>query len=1395
MADDRIDSIEVQIQANVSKAISQINGLISTLDKVRNSMNSVKYDNLTPDKSKLSEARKALNDISEEIDKINKKKVTITTPKTEAHIAADVLKQGIEDATQAIKRFTEIKRLAERGDIKISADGLESVQLNIEAAQAALERFLSIQAKGPGDNPFYYVVTEAEGAKNILENLRDAADMARGQIGIPMEPVIHFETIKEAQREIDRLEKRIAELRYQMAAYMTVAGHSVDDKAYQTMSNTLAGLEAKLRASQDALAGMSKAEGDTANEGNRLASVFNGLRSSVNTASSGFSKLKSAIKDIAGHVKSLVSAFQKLKTHIGGSKKDTDDFSKKLKHGLRNIMRYGFGIRSLYFLFRRLRRAIKEGFENLGQYSSEMQTTLNGLSASLTYVKNAFAAGFAPIVNVVGPYIEAFITMIGNALNAIGRFLAALTGKGFAVQAVKWSKGLDGVGDSAGGAAGSVKDLNKQLSLLPFDELNQLAKDNKSGSGGGGGSGASGSADIENMFTTIELNGDEWLQNWASDMREAFKNQDWEGLGQVIASGFNSAFAKASSLLSSEELIGAVESITTSVGTTFNSFVSNLNWEDLGVAIGNGINLVTGGIYNILTTIDWVSLGQGLAQGINGLVDTVDWETLGKTWAAKTNVIWQALEGLTSEVEWGKIGEAIAGFVNGFFSEKDFEAIATTISNAINGAFTLIGSAAENINWGQIADKISTGLNKFITSVDWAGNGGKLSQFATQLFDTIYQIAKTVDWEGLARGIGEFLDNIDWGTLLKDLLGTIWEIGTGIIKGLWSTTSGKIVLAILALKSPLGGAIKGLLSGIFGSALGGGGGALGGMSFASRLGNFFAVVFKTGISYAASHAGVVSGVAGLAAVVASGVKKAMTADETSPDKYTIFDESWSAEQIRRAMETGEYINEQAIQWAEQYDDHTGGLMESMRLLAEQEAKQFLLVANAGGDTSNVIENLKDKVSHLFGTMRKATPLNKFEKSMQGITTETGNFANAVKNSLNVNIEKQSKLLTDADKQFGKYDDKVKSIKETAQNTARTLGTDLFNAFTGVKGVASDAGDVISSTFSTSSGSQKMRDFMNGLKTGIENNKADYIKAMTDTGTGAVTGLKDGLEDKNAVKAMTDAASNLKKDITDAIDGNKKDGLKTAGENKGKEFTSGVNDGLRDQTFINPIKLAAQDIRDKAIVNPFNAKTTGITMGTDTGTGIKEGMTAQSTKQTLQSAAREQREALTTANQLKTWSTIGETLGKEIAKGITRVKMPKIEYDYSVVKSWNGASGNKLTIPGNFVVAQAKGGLVTSATLSLIGEAGREAVLPLTNKRAMGMIADSILGSAHTVDTDDLARAVVMGVSQALMAQNERPIEIQNYVTVKTENDEVLARAVDRGNRSLQYRGRLVTASR
>ena len=209
------------------------------------------------------------------------------------------------------------------------------------------------------------------------------------------------------------------------------------------------------------------------------------------------------------------------------------DSAKKSKAGfnigLKSILKYAFGIRSLFVLINKLRSAMVEGFKNLAQFNDGVNptnTALSNLKSALTQLKNSFAVAFAPILTVVEPILTRLISLLSTAMNYVGQFFAALTGASTFTKAIKvqenYAKSLNGTAAAAKKAKGS---------LASIDELNNQSKQNNSG--------ASGTVSPNDMFEVAPIESKiaglasklksildpirESLQNW-------FKNIDFQPL-------------------------------------------------------------------------------------------------------------------------------------------------------------------------------------------------------------------------------------------------------------------------------------------------------------------------------------------------------------------------------------------------------------------------------------------------------------------------------------------------------------------------------------------------------------------------------------------------------------------------------------------------------------------------------------------------------------------------------------------------------------------------------------------------------------------------------------------------------------------------------------------------
>ena len=352
---------------------------------------------------------------------------------------------------------------------------------------------------------------------------------------------------------------------------------------------------------------------------------------------------------------------------------------------------------TVFQLIGTIQSAFAEGMQSLAQYSQSVNANISSMMSALMQLRNAFAAAFEPILSVVAPYLATFISWLAKAINMLGQFIAALTGKGYAVQAKKvqmdYAKSLQKTAGGAGKAAKALKEM--QDYTLGFDELHIIdTKQNDSGgadggAGGGADGGAGGGAgDLlpTDMFETVEI--DSKIKGLADRIKEAFKTGDFYSLGADL-------------------------------GQKIQDALGSIDWE---------------AIYKKAD-----KFGTGLASFLNGLISPDTFSVLGATIAGALNTALHFLDSFGTEFKWDNFGLSIAEGLNTFFSTFDFVLAADTANKWINGILTTLIKAVQGTDWAMIGEKIGT----FIKEIDFVTI---LSNIGTLIFEAISSALEA--WNG-----------------------------------------------------------------------------------------------------------------------------------------------------------------------------------------------------------------------------------------------------------------------------------------------------------------------------------------------------------------------------------------------------------------------------------------------------------------------------------------------------------------------------------------------------------------------------------------------------------------------------------------------------------------------
>lgn len=228
-------------------------------------------------------------------------------------------------------------------------------------------------------------------------------------------------------------------------------------------------------------------------------------------------------------------------------------------------------------------------------------------------------------------------------------------------------------------------------------------------------------SDSEKAKTSLP---DVTLPDWVTQIANSIKAGDWAGAATTLA-------------------------------TELNNMVNSVNWAGLGTKIGNLLNGVLSFLATFITTFDWQNLGAKFATFLTNLIKNVDWGNLGVLLVAKWKILLE--------------------FLSGFFENFDGKAFG-------DGLYNLIMGAVKACNWVEVTGNLFKNLSNCITSIDWGKLGNALSTAMRTLLQSIIAAITNFDWQGVGKSIADFINGIDWGGILSDLVTGIGELINGALE-------------------------------------------------------------------------------------------------------------------------------------------------------------------------------------------------------------------------------------------------------------------------------------------------------------------------------------------------------------------------------------------------------------------------------------------------------------------------------------------------------------------------------------------------------------------------------------------------------------------------------------
>lgn len=571
--------------------------------------------------------------------------------------------------------------------------------------------------------------------------------------------------IKKTEKQLDKLiEKQIR---------FVETGGDINSRTFKLMEYDIAQTRTQLEGLNTRLAGLKAAQVQATSGTAMLKNMVNLLKNSFVNIGPNIKAVASNLLKTAGRatitgIKKLGAGFLNLGKKILGVGKNAKTSRMSMLKMLGTSLLMGLAFRALMAIF----NSLKEGMNNLTQYSSETNKDLSALKSSLTQLKNSFATAFAPILNVITPILTGFMNTISKVVTHIGMLMAALTGKGTFTKAVAvqedYAAGLESTADAA-------KDADKAQNgyLSGLDEIKRFDDSKSSPS-----SSNNGNASVSEMFEEVTI------ENSIADLADTLKKKvaegDWKGVGSLVANKVNSIFSNIDFRKLGKDLsgkvvnalhvaIGFIQEIDWQMlGNKVADFIAGINWSGLTHALFEGIGSALGGIAGFIwgiievawdSVVDWWKetayedgkfTMEGLLLGIwDGIRNIGAW--------IRDNIFTPFIEGFCKAFgihspstvlrELGAylmaglkngVSEGIAGVVTLFTNLKQriinvWDSIVTKIKGCVNSIIGVINGMIRGVVSGM--NSVVKALNKISFTVpDWLKYVPGASSFAGKKF-------------------------------------------------------------------------------------------------------------------------------------------------------------------------------------------------------------------------------------------------------------------------------------------------------------------------------------------------------------------------------------------------------------------------------------------------------------------------------------------------------------------------------------------------------------------------------------------------------------------------------------------------------------------------------------
>lgn len=425
-------------------------------------------------------------------DKISKAEDQLNKTSGQRDAISEQLDNAAKKAETARQKIAELNEELNKGsDPMAKPQDTKEIQAMIQKRNQLVEELRKIDTTATRalQEDINRAKGEQAGYQSHLEKIEDRA----ARLGISPDKYAK-EVDKIKSTKLQPLEERIAQLSSQLDIMRQASGEAA-------LSSQIRDLDRRIGLERQKAAEATGAP--SAEEAQKINAQIVEQQKLIKDAEKEAEKLKTEFEKVDEKVKDGEKDLEEMKSQAGQmvdaieKARPGEALARGLEQARKSMwkfLKYALGIRSVFFLWKRLRAYISDAIALYAEYDKETKYNLALMQATKKAVQGTFGSSFVQIYTALLPVIQKITNWMLEAANAAARFIAILSGKGSykraVVDAEEVAKSLEDSADAADETADGVDDTAEsvkqlQRTLAPIDELNIIGNGDDGGLGAG----------------------------------------------------------------------------------------------------------------------------------------------------------------------------------------------------------------------------------------------------------------------------------------------------------------------------------------------------------------------------------------------------------------------------------------------------------------------------------------------------------------------------------------------------------------------------------------------------------------------------------------------------------------------------------------------------------------------------------------------------------------------------------------------------------------------------------------------------------------------------------------------------------------------------------------------